>query len=230
MWWEPLLLVAGALVATLLAIYINSSVLKPIFRIDEPSAKKIYDPDNCLWQYRLEIQNVGLRAANNCVGAMSLFGIRKQDVHDLSLVSIGSRSMKQQGFTSLYNSENFTNEPSDLEDENVPWCLSLEERSRSITINKQDKAKLLLCTVLSDIDSDGFPILLIEPSSTSYCRIALVGSRNYEGEVRVTANNANPRTIKFSLETDENKQVNLKILKIEPKTKGTILRQFLFGQ
>lgn len=227
---ESVFMVIGAFGATLLAIYLNSSFLKPVLSIDESSVNKICDPDNLLWLYRLAIQNVGLRAANNCVVTMRLFGIRKQDVYDLRLIRRGGRIIKQQGLNSLYNKENFTDEPSDLEDENVPWCLDLEKRSFSITINKQDKAKLLLCRVLSDIDGDGFPILLIEPSSTSYCRTALVGSRNYEGEVRVTANNANPRTIKFSLETDENKQVNLKILKIEPKTKAPILRQFLLGQ
>lgn len=227
---ESVFVLIGAFGATLLAIYLNSSVLKPVFCVDETGAGKIHDPDNRLWLYRLEIQNVGLRAANNCVVTMSLFGIRKQDVYDLRLILKGGRIIKQQGLTSLYNRENFTDEPSDLEDENVSWCLGLEERSLSITINKQDKGKLLLCRVLSDIDKDGFPILLVEPSSTSFCRVALVGNRNYEGEIRVTANNANPRTIKFSLETDENKQVNLKILKVEPKTKGRILRQFLFGQ
>ena len=228
--WKSLLVVAGAFGATLLAIYLNNFVFKPVFSIDETCIEKIYDPDNRWWLFILVIKNVGLRAANNCIGAMTIKSILKQDVRDLRLIRMGGRIIQQKGLTSLYNIENFTDEPRDLEEENVTWYLGLEERSLSVTINKQGKAKLLLCRAVSDIDSNGIPVFLIEPSSTSFCRVALVGSRNYEGEVRLTANNANPRTIKFSIETDESKEANLKIQKVEPKTKGTILRQLLFGQ
>lgn len=222
---ESIYILLGAFGAALLAIYLNSFVLKPVFSIDKGIVERIYDPKEKLWLYRLMVKNVGLRAANNCVGTMTIRNLVKENVHDLKLLDI-----ERGHIVAVFRQADFTDIPADLEDETIPWCSALGERSLSLTINKQAIAKLLLFSVDENISRGGFPILLVEPSSEHNYRIGLIANTKYEGEIKVTANNANPRTISFSIGIDEKKQVTVKILGVEPKTKGRVLRQLLFGQ
>ena len=68
--WESLLVVAGAFGATLLAIYINNVVFKPVFLIDEFSAEKVHDPRMGSYFYKLVVKNSGLRAATGCTATI----------------------------------------------------------------------------------------------------------------------------------------------------------------
>lgn len=222
--WESLLVVAGAFGATLLAIYINSSVLKPVF--SDFKIEKTYDPKTGLWLYMLRVENGGLRAAQNCVGSMKIKSVKKEDVWNLST----------DDFTTTYTQDKFAKEPIDLEDNIVPWYLGLGEKGSNITINKKAIGKLSLFALgseeIGDRQSRDFPFIYLEPSWEFHWTIVLgiKEHKAFDGEIQITASNANPRSIKFSIETDEKNIVIVNIVDIEPTTKGRILRQISFGQ
>lgn len=224
---EAIFVLIGAAVTVLLAIYINSFFLKPVFDIDISACRAIYDPYQQLWLYTLVVKNVGLRAANNCIGTMSIENVKKEDIHNYSvlrMISMGG------SLESLLRREDFPSIPANLESENIPWLASLGETSFSTTINKEATAKLVLFSIAPGQEVDENPVLLIEPSVKDKWRVALIAHREYEGIIKITANNANPRTIRFSIELDEENQLILKVLNVIPKTKGRWLRQICFGQ
>lgn len=217
--WESLLVVAGAFGATLLAIYINNVVFKPVLLVDESSGEKIYDPKRSFWVYRLTVRNVGLKAATQCAVTMSVKGIKKEDVENIHLVWMGG------GFSSLLTRESFSDTPIDLDEDNVPWSILFREENWAVTINKGAIAKANLFCVKANSDVD-HPTLLLESVSEKYCRIGLLSHRDYEGEIKITASNANPRRVKFIISRFEN-HIDFKILAVDPKTKGILLRQLL---
>ena len=222
--WESLLVVAGAFGATLLAIYINFFVLKPVF--SDFKIEKTYDPKTGRWLYMMGVKNGGLRAARNCVGSMKIKSVKKEDVWNLST----------NDFSTTYTRDKFANEPIDLEDNIVPWYLGLGEKGFNITINKGAIGKMSLLALgsekIGDRRSRDFPFIYLEPSWESHWTIALgvKEQKVFDGEILITASNANPRIIRFSIETDDKNIVIVKIVDVEPKTKGKILRQILFGQ
>lgn len=229
--WESLLIVAGAFGATLLAIYINNVVFKPVLLINETSLEKIFDYRINTWFFKLVIKNVGLRRASNCMAMMSIKGITKEDVYEMT----AQDGTKRAGGTLLRANHFPQEELQDLSYEAIPWDMGLIKtwegrETYNIDINTQAQARLLLLSIDSDIVKGGYPVLFIEPSPRAWNRIALIAHRRYEGEIILTAGNANPRNISFTIEQDENKEVTLKILKVSPETKCKVLRQLWFGQ
>lgn len=217
--WESLLVVAGALGATLLAIYVNNIVFKPVFLLDDSSVKKIFDPTTSMWVYRLEVKNGGLRAATNCTVTMSVKGIIKEDVKDVQLI------FKDGGGSTFLRSNDFTDMPTDLDEDNVPWSIRFREENWAITINKGAISRVNLFSVLANPNVDN-ATLLLESLSKNRWKIGLLAHRDYEGEIKVTASNANPRIVKFIIRRAD-KDIDFKIVAVDPQSRGRLLRQLL---
>lgn len=222
---QAIFILVGAAVTVTLAIYINSFFLKPVFDIDISECRGIYDPYQQLRLYAIVVKNVGLRAADNCIGTMSIENVRKDDIENYQALRIHAESID-----TLLRQEDFPTISTDLESENIPWLASPAEKRFHTTINKEAKAKLMLFSIAPEFAARSNPVLLIEPSFRNKWRVALIAHRKYEGVIKITANNANPRTIRFLIELDENRQVILKVLNVTPQTKGRWLRQIYFGQ
>ncbi|TSA57879.1 hypothetical protein D4R42_00780 [bacterium] len=219
----------GAFAVTLLAIYLNHIVLKPVFFIYKSSVEKTYNPKKDSWFYRLTIHNVGLRAATNCIATMSIKAIVRDDVKELKyIVRTNFSGSGQEDVRSLLQPQDFSDIPVDLDDEIIRWAFELEADNQSITLNKNAKAKLNLFCIARYLQ-DNPPVLLFESSAEPYFRVGLLAHRAYEGEIAITSSNANPRKIKFIVGADD-ADVNVKIVNVQPETRGRILRQILPGQ
>jgi hypothetical protein len=218
--WESLLVIAGAFGATLLAIYINNIVFKPVLLVDESSIEKMYDPTTGLWVHKLKVRNGGLRAATNCTVTMSVKGIRQKDVEDVELIwNLG------EGSSTLMRRDSFTDMPTDLDEDNVPWSILFREENWAITINKGAISRATLIFVRANPNVVQSTLLLASLSKNMW-KIGLRAHRDYEGEIKITASNANPRTVKFVIHRAD-KDIAFKILAVDPKNRGRLLRQLL---
>jgi hypothetical protein len=218
--WETLLVVAGAFGATLLAIYVNNIVFKPVLLVDESSIEKMYDPTTGLWVHKLKVRNVGLKAATNCTVTMSVKGIRKEDVEDVDLIW-----NLEEGSSTLMRRDSFTDMPTDLDEDNVPWSILAREENWAITINKGAISRVNLFFIRANPNVVQSTLLLASLSKSNW-KIGLRAHRDYEGEIKITASNANPRTVKFVIHRAEN-DIEFKILAIDPQSGGRLLRQLL---
>lgn len=223
--WETLLVVAGAFGATLLAIYLNNVVFKPVLFIDGSRDECMYDTTRQLWAHRLSVRNVGLRAATNCTATLSLKNIRREDV--VKVVTMSSPGMTS--YSSFMPPEMFSEAPVDLEEAYVPWSILFRPEKFAITINKGAGAKLNIFCTERDLD-DEVPVLLVESLSEDRFRVGLMAHSNYEGEITVTAGNANPRRVRVVLEANGGQSPNLRIIAVRPRTLPRILRQLWVGQ
>ncbi len=217
--WESLLVVAGAFGATLLAIYVNNIVFKPVLLVDESSIEKMYDPTNRLWVHKLRVRNGGLRAATNCTVTMSVKGIRKEDVEDVRLIWRGG------GSSTLMRSDSFTDMPIELDEDNVPWSILFREENWAITINKGSIARANLIFVRANPNVVQSTLLLASLSKSNW-KIGLRAHRDYEGEIKITSSNANPRRVTFIIHRAD-KDIDFKIVAVDPQSRGRLLRQLL---
>ncbi len=217
--WEALFVAAATLSVALIAFYLNSFFLRPVFNIDEDESKSvdvIRDRDN-LRHYRLTVRNEGFRAAHNCVGTLSIKAISRNDVLDVGYGGTGAPVLRQHGFN---------DQSQDLQPEAVLWATGMLERHPVITINKWGQARLLLFFAQED-NPEG---IFVEPSYERYFRITLKAHRTYKGEIVITSDNANTRRVSFSIEADEKREPVLRIEKVMPRTKPRIIRQLWIGQ
>lgn len=213
--WESLLVVVGAFAATLLAFYINNIVFKPVLVVDKSSIEKVYDLPKGLRLVRLIVRNDGMRAATNCTVTLSIDSIRKEDVEDVELEWPGGSS------STRLRSDRFDSRGVRLEEENVPWSFHFREEDWAITINKGAVARAELFFIRENPNVDKSTLLLACLSKNQW-RIGLRANRTYSGEIKITASNANPRRVKFTIN-----RTNFNIVSVDPQSRGRLLRQLL---
>ena len=212
--WESLLVVVGAFAATLLAFYVNNIVFKPVLMVD--GIEQVYVLPKKLMLYKLIVRNDGMRAATNCTVTLSVDNIRKEDVVDVQLPLPGGSS------STRLRSDEFPSLATELVEENVPWSLHFREEDWAITINKGAIARAELFFAKEEKNRDKSTLLLACLSENQW-RIGLRADRDYRGKITITASNANPRRVVFTIKSG----IFFNIESVRPRSIGRLLNQML---
>ena len=176
----------------------------------------MHTPATGIVHHRLRIRNVGLRAAVDCIGSITIEDIKRSDVAE------------SDGVETNLDSSSFDEEPRPILEEGLHW--SRIDNPYRMTINKKSRARLDLYWVrTSGGDS---PIVFIcseqprHEQDRDHARVALKGNKQYKGHILITGSNANPRTIFFTL-NPSGKDVELEITDVSPELWPRGIRYFI---
>lgn len=210
-WWVvPLVSAAvGAMVGALLGIYVQDFVLKPVLEVENVD-DVFYSPHSRSNHHRLRIRNVGLRAVTNCTAALTVRDIVRNDVAPVEAAILGPGS--------------FDDQPRPILEQGLCWAQI--GNPASITINK--KAHQGLNFYYVPVQQPALQRIFVY-SEDAGIRIVLIASKVYEGQILITASNANPRWVSFRLEPSD-EDVNLRITQVRPRLWPPFIRYFIPGQ
>ena len=208
-WAIAVLAFFGASFGVVVGILLQEFALRPVLKV-ETLDDKFYSAVDGNIHHRLRIHNIGLRAAVGCTAVLTLQDITRDDVASVS--------------GPILTPSSFNESPQLVSEEGLHW--SPIGNPASITINKRASARLDFYFVpLRTAPA----LILVHSEQSGIMRIALLGSRRYQGNILITASNANSRTVFFSLEPVE-RDVGLRITKIEPRLWPSPLRYLIPGQ
>ncbi|MBE9500855.1 MAG: hypothetical protein IMY87_00280 [Chloroflexi bacterium] len=194
--WETIVAaVGGALIGAALGGFFRDWIAEKYFR------PKLYILDESLVsgigfvQHRILVRNRGRRAAQNCIGMITLDATVK-DVSDSQTFSV-------------YDPQPILTENNFTPIEGMPLCWSSLENPEAIVINRDTTQVLELYKA-----SGGARIRIPTEKGWNPYRVGLYGN-DYLGEIRVTSANADPAWASFRLKPEVD-DVKLEIIERKP--------------